>query len=468
MDSYKRIAELKIQTAQDRAHAVIEEVTRVEHKVYASPGSKCILRFVRDVAGRIDGLLEDQRSVVVADLLTPSQLEARLHRIAELLPVLHLLLGFVDGSDVHRAPGQLMPTLRRYVHSIFPSSEIVVSSKPELNYSIQDIAGSLKGLFSAASLDVSCTLLPELLFVVNIPAVESGQILIHGVLAHELGHALYDKKDIATNLLPKIKVNEELVKKLAKTMFENQQKQQDPTPELRLRELITREVAVRINAWIMELSSDAIGIRLFGPALFFAATHLLVSSSHLDKSSKTHPPPRLRIKLMIRMLKQLYSVESWREELQSFSKDWDAVSAGPIAGRTAFDQVAIENINDGVLDQISEASALATAEAPRYTSDQFKKDVAELTPLFLSHIPAGETGPVGRSTPTALVSVINAGWHVYLCDFEPFRKSLHPNDGGTRFAAAAKLHELILKSLEISGIRTSWEEARRDSKRGKN
>jgi hypothetical protein len=66
-----------------------------------------------------------------------------------------------------------------------------------------------------------------------------------------------------------------------------------------------------------------------------------------------------------------------------------------------------------------------------------------------------------------MASIINAGWHVYLCDFEAFRKNLHSNDSDTRFSAAAKLHELVLKALEISEIRTMWEEAKRDSKRGK-
>jgi len=316
--------------------------------------------------------------------------------------------------------------------------------------------------------EASCALLPELLFVVNIPAVESGQILIHGVLAHELGHALYDRRDIARGLLPKIKVNEDLVKNLVRMMFENQQKQGNPTPELRLRKQVTQEITGRVNGWVKELCSDAIGIRLFGPALFFAATHLLISFIHMDKTSETHPPPRLRVRLMIRMLKKLYSVHEWREELQSFSKDWDEVSAGQIPGVNPYDQLALETINDAVLDLISEASDLATSAAQCYTTKQFDHDVAKLAPLFLNHIPPGETGPYSRGTSVELASVINAGWHVYLCDFETFRKSLHPKDGATRFTAATKLHELVLKALEISGTRTSWEEARRDSKRREN
>jgi hypothetical protein len=174
---------------------------------------------------------------------------------------------------------------------------------------------------------------------------------------------------------------------------------------------------------------------------------------------------------MTRMLKQLYSVDKWHPELQEFAKDWDEVSATPVAAKvTAFDQLAIETINDAVLDLISEASASATAGAKCYSSEKFTEDTTELAPLFLHHIPPGETGSLNQNASVDLVSIINAGWHVYLCDFELFRKSLslHSNDAVTRFAAATKLHELVLKALEISGIRTLWEEAQRDSKLRKN
>ncbi len=303
--------------------------------------------------------------------------------------------------------------------------------------------------------------------MLNIPGVESGQILIHGVLAHELGHALYTKKEIAKALLPKIGIKEDLVKGLTKMMFENQQKQGNPTPELRLRKQVTQEITGRVNGWVKELCSDAIGIRLFGPALFFAEAHLLVSFGPLDRSSETHPPPRLRMKLMIRMLKQLYPLDKWHGKLREFLQAWDEVVGDPISGTTLYDQVALETINDVSLDLIADASATATASIECYSSDRFADDITELAPLFLHQIPPGQRG--GRAAkPTELASVINAGWHVYLCDFEAFKVSLHTVDTGTRFATAAKLHELVLKAIEISGIHTAWEEAKRDPKRGKN
>jgi len=464
MDSYGRIARLKVETAQDRARAIIEEVGRLENKGYASPGSRRLLSFVGGTAGKIDTLLEN--ALANAHFLTASQLDTRLHRVVTLIPYLHQLLGFVEGSDVHHAPGQLIPTLRRYTQSIFPASELVVRSKPELNYSIQNIAKPIKELwetFRGTPLEQTGLVLPDFLFVLSIPAVESGQILIHGVLAHELGHALYNKWEIAKDLLPKIRFKEDLVKGLTKAMFENQLKQGEPTPELQLRKQATQEISARISGWVKELCCDAIGIRLFGPALFFAEAHLLTSFRPIDKSSPTHPAPRLRVRLMIRLLKQLYRLEKWRSQLQEFSQAWDEVSAGTVVWTNSYDQIALDAIDDVALDLISDASSTATSSLQRYSCERFTADVAALAPLFLNLIPPGEIG----GKPVSIAAIINSGWHVYLCDFEVFRASLHSGDRDTRFAAAAKLHELVLKALEISEIRTAWEEAKNDFKRGK-
>ena len=472
MDSHRRIAALKIQSAQDRASAIVEEICRVENRVYASPGSKHLLRFVKDAAIKLQGLLEAERKIADTEPLSASELETRLHRTTKLIPYLHMLLGFVEGSDVNRAPGQLIQRLRRYVRSIIPESEIFVSAKAELNYSILDIAKPLRKLFSDSLSDTplqsSCQLLPQLLFVVNIPAVEAGEILIHGLLAHELGHPLYEKHALADKLLPNIKVKDELIKNLVKVLSEARKGQQNPTPELSLRERVTEEVTSRTAGWVVELSCDAIGIRLFGPAMFFAAVHLMIAFKHLDEGSKTHPPSRLRIKLMIRMLKQLYSVDKWHDQLQAFMRDLDEISADAIAARNMFDQLAIESIDDRALDLIADTSSLAVLETQSYGAKQYADDSTDLTRLLINYIPPGERGSYGYAASVELASIINAGWHVFLCDFETFRKGLHVGDREARLAAKTKLHELILKALEISEMKTAWEEARLDSQRRKN
>ena len=469
MDSYQQIGLLKIQSAQDRSHAVAEEVERVKNRLYTSPGCNRVLEFVGKAAEEIHALLDSEKPLAVSGLLDPAEFEVRLQRIIKIIPVLHRLIGFVEGSDVHRSPGQLIQPLRRYAQSIIPSSDIVVSSKPELNYSIQEIAASLRKLFSDSPLKSTCDLLPQLLFVINLPAVESEQILIHSILSHELGHALYDEKQLADTLLPQIRFRDDLVGSLVKSVSENNKKQLEPPEELWFREQATQQVTERITSWIKELSADAIGIRLFGPCLFFAATNLLSSLSHFDHSSRTHPPTRLRLKLMLMMLKQLYDVDQWAAPLQDHVRPWEEVSGGVIQVRAAFDQITIESINtDEVLQLVISTSALAVSDRNCYSSERFTSDVAALPPLMLKLIPPGELGPLGNEVAVDLVSIINAGWYVHLCHFGDFQRHLHAGTTGTHFGTASKLRELVLKGLEISETRTSWKEARLDSQQRKN
>ncbi len=466
MDSFQRVADLKIGSAQDRAHALELEVERVENRIYSSPGSKRLLAFVRRAAGDIKGALESERNVATSGILSASEFEVRISRIIQVLPLLHLLVGFVEGSDIHHAPGQLIQPFRRFVQSVVPSAELIVSSKPELNYSIREIAGPIRQSLADTPLMNSCDNLPEFLFVVNIPSIEFEQILIHGVISHELGHALYDKNRLADVLLPQVKIRQDLVKALAKVVATADQQNFPPMAEVWLRQQVTDQVTLRVTRWLMELSSDAIGIRLFGPALYLAAIHLLNSFKHLDHASASHPPTRLRVKLMTRMLKEIYAVDRWHKELQEFVASWDEVSGSPAAIRLPYDQIALETVDqDDVLQKISDASTAAIPREKQYSAERFAKDVESLPPLVVNLIPPGELGGLGSEVPVDFVSIINAGWYVYMCEFDDFRKRLNPAESADRLASSAKLQHIVLKALEISETRIAWEEARRDSQR---
>ena len=466
-EAYQRIALLKVSGAHDRSQALINEIRRVENRVYPSPASKGILEVVRIAAESIQNQLAREQELLSTDLLSTAEFDVRLQRIIGVLPLLHELLGIVEGSDVHHAPGQLIRPLRRYVQSVIPNSEILVSSKSELNYSIVEIAGPLRETFEAGPLVGVARHLPEFLFVINIPAVEANHILIHGILSHELGHALYAKANLAQELLPNIKVRDDLIQGVLASIT-GEQKAPPPLSELVLRKNITDRVTERITNWVMELSSDLIGIRIFGPAMFFAGVHLLSSFSHLDRASASHPPTRLRVKLMERLLKGLYEVEKWDSTLQQFLKDWDEIAVSPINARSSVDRIALESINADVVIDLLLAKSDALGPIPPYSKEQWAKDISELTPHFLALIPPGEDGSSDKPTPVMLTSIINAGWHVYLCHFDKFRAQLPASDAVDRLKSEKKLHELVLKALEISDTIIAWEEATLAVERGKN
>lgn len=478
MDSSRLLAGLKIEAAQNRAQALIEEVARLKNKTFSSPASKKILDFVEEAAAAINSLLE--KAVADAEILRPAELDVRLHRTVKVIPYLHTLIGFIEGSEIPKSPGQLVQPLRRYVRSVIPNSDIVVSSKTELNYSIREVVSSIRKAFSETSpaLAKGCDKLPNLLFVVNIPAIESEQILIHAILSHELGHALYNKHGLASRLLPAVEIKHDMIKNLVK-VIKTGETEALPMSEIWLRQNITEQVNERVSRWVIELSADAIGIYLFGPALYFASTTLLSSFSHIDRCSPSHPPSRLRIKLMTRMLRKIFSstengsegypVDNWDTKLQELIKAWGAISDEPVAVRAPLDQIATESLDrPEIFDLIEKATFEAVPEDRRYDSAKLKVAVDQLVPLIVRGIPPGELGSLGNEKPAELVSIINAGWHVYLCRLEDFGARLHKSVANSRLATATALHRMILKALEISDTRVSWEEAKRDSECRKN
>lgn len=468
MESFNRVSLRIIGAAEDRLDALREEVARVQNRIYSSPGSQKLLNFIREAATELKKILHDQQLVVQAGLLRPAELDVRLHRYVELVPLFHELLGLVEGSDVHHSPGQLIVPLRRYVKTVIPNAEIIVSSKPELNYSIQEISRTLKQTFAFEQLRAAREQLPEPLFLLNIPAAESGHILIHATLSHELGHALYDQYKLADKLLPHVKVRDDLIKQLVSALSAANKQPVPPLTELLQRQQITSLVTRRITQWLIELSADSIGLELFGPALYFAAVQLLTSLSHIERCSESHPPTKLRVKLMTRIVKMNYPLDTWQGGAKSFFQDWDEISSNPLDLRTPVDQIAAECLNnDATLDLIREEVARIIPTDLKYTSRQFQEDIANLAPLLLELIPAGEVGPLGKSVAVKLPSIINTGWHIYLSQFDEFKAKLHVSEGKDPRLAAKKLHELVLKSLEISETKIAWKEAVDASQRGK-
>src|SRR5437868_5195229 len=156
MDSFRRLISLKLETANDRIEALLTQCGELDQKTYSSPGSKAVVSFVRESALRLREFLNDETTLLDQGLLQPRETEVRIHRRTQLLPLLHQLLGFISGSDINEAPGQLIPPLRRYSQEVIPGAEIVVSSKPELNYAINEISEPLHDALQGTLLAQSC------------------------------------------------------------------------------------------------------------------------------------------------------------------------------------------------------------------------------------------------------------------------------------------------------------------------
>ncbi|MGH9718317.1 MAG: hypothetical protein ACRD4R_16540 [Candidatus Acidiferrales bacterium] len=213
-----QIISLKIEAARHRSEALRREVKRLKDREFGSGGSVSLISFVEMATQALLSYLKNEEEFPDKELLTEEELEDRVHRVSKLIPFLHDLLAFIDGSEIGCAPVPLVSQLRRLAAHVVPKSEVIVTTRPELNYSIMEVASWIRGVFAAEPFEQSCAVLPSFLFVITLPQVEAGDVLLHCILSHELGHGLYQRYGLPAKILPRITINQDLIKKLASSI----------------------------------------------------------------------------------------------------------------------------------------------------------------------------------------------------------------------------------------------------------
>ncbi|MEY9543200.1 hypothetical protein ABIE85_006260 [Bradyrhizobium diazoefficiens] len=294
-------------------------------------------------------------------------------------------------------------------------------------------------------------------------------ILPHfAIVAHEIGHILHDQK---AGKFPFSKSDER--------NFEKRVLQQTSTNEFGEKERIfLHDVTQR---WATELFADAIGIRLLGPAFFFALCAFIENIGQGQIASRTHPPARVRRKIAFKNLdhapkysfkksfKKLTGVEL-TESINSSLLEGDIGSLPSherlirvLSGRFPANEAAILGFLPDLIETIAdkvykEAERIVSETRPSllYTSAQFESDLREHLDNLINAVPPIESGmKIGAKVPTELASILNVGWAALLTKLD----GLAVREEGAEFLSAEKsekLHSLLIKAVELSEARRKW------------
>jgi len=374
----------------------------------------------------------------------------------------------LSGAEINITPAELVPPLRRSLRNILPHAEILLRSGPDLNYSIDEIADDIRQFFSETPLATVTENLPRALYVMSIPSVEANEVLLHAILAHEAGHGIYDERRLADEILPKVEVPAEQIKELARAIASEQhgtgeQKNKTisfPLQEIAVRDLLTQVVTGTISSWVTELTCDVLGVMIFGPAYFFAFTHLFSTLAMLDEASQSHPPPRLRIRLMCSCLRPRFGLKEVDSRIDDLIGKWEVIGGEDVnQGQVAF-KLALNSISPQILALVEHVGAAAIPDSLAYSSSQFVDDVNEILPLLKENVPAAE---VPRNScpdpePPEMAHLLNVGWVLLLARFQEFRENLPTQIGADALASQKQLNKLLLKSFELAEIKRRWTE----------
>jgi hypothetical protein len=452
MDDRTRIISLKVEGALDRCSGLLREVKRLKTRYYPSAGAHVLLEFVEKATAYIQTSLPQEASRDDLRVLQTDELEIRMQRHCGRVPFLHDILGLLQGSDVDNTPAEIIPPLRRLIQSVLPGSEVLIASTNQLNYSITEIAQSIRKVFKGFPLEQLASTLPSHFFVITIPQAESDQVLMHGMLSHEAGHGLYAKHKLSDQLLPGIKIDQEKIDFVVREL-----KQQTQFGEIELRNHVTSAVNLTVTNWARELSSDAFGVHIFGPALLYATIYYMSSFTFLNKASKSHPPARLRIRLMLLALERSFKIEEFDNTTREFLESWSRIAKEPISHQE-FD-LALASFTDDFLGQV--VALTQDLVSHRYSQAQYKSDIQKLGEALVNILPAVEQiNPVtGALEPTSFVSILNAGWYVQLARLDAFEKNrFRQHEVPSKDKVRRELHAIIRKSFELSEILRQWQE----------
>jgi len=227
-------------------------------------------------------------------------------------------LRFIEGASSENVPASLVVPVERIGEAVLPRSKFMVRRQWRYNYSVRELRRrleeDLKGLLPDAEHKALFKDLPERLFAISFPSFERDNALLHVNFAHEIAHPLeraYLEQEDQTRILQELRI--EVDKEVAETD----------------RVLRAREVGAKVGnaarmrqAALMEILSDTISARVFGPSALFALHEVATLSRSMDEiSTDLHPPWRFRLRHVLQILMDLDFVDRNTFKLQGWPKE---------------------------------------------------------------------------------------------------------------------------------------------------
>jgi len=472
-----------IDYARERCHALSKEIENLEQKIYPTASPKTLLLFIKEgneiIRSNLDKIKKDTE---LYETLTSEELEQKVKRFCKFLPYLCNLLEYIEGSEVQNTPAALIRPLKRLVRHYLLNSEIIFRSYSQLNYSFAPLTERLRKVFSGEIFKSLLEGLPEFFAVVSFPKVESNYVLLHCMVGHEIGHGLYQEKNLGEVLIPLVTIDKSALDQIAKVIIETESQGQDVSGKqqlsetelgesLRVKELLTKLINKVIGNWVEELAADAFGICIFGPAYFFAFINFVSAIQLLRSSSYTHPSPSIRMKLMWHLLKsdQKDSADSlsferiFEDKTKDFVQQWVKVASKEGPPLHPIYDIVEKSITPIIICHIC-SKVIEGMNGSEYTIQKYQKNISTLCDLIKNLIPPNEMVDFKqkKTTSSDVVSILNAGWEVYLSFMDEFSKNFEVVYKDNKIECDKKLNELLLKAIELSEIKTRWDEIKND------
>jgi hypothetical protein len=373
----------------------------------------------------------------------------------------------MSGADVSELPYPLVRPLQRWFDNLGLSQDTLFRTELVENYELRKFD---RAIFSgirdpAPSLVDAINKTKWPMLRVTVPGRAMGIIPHFAIVAHEIGHAMMPQIDLNPVRAVVRSETAAIMGRLATLGVSS------PTRPVFLQEVLL--------SWIEEFAADAFAGFLTGPAAFFSLSEFLQLARH-HGICDTHPSNELRRGALFREMAtgspsfgDVFKKHTGIELIAEINSS--LIVAAPAEaeimqdmiddGHTREESAAIAALH-GSMDRIAQATygsvrAFLNQNVSNliYTASTYDADLTNHLPALLAAIPPIENGlEITQRTPCDFASIINVGWVVLLTKLDELRVRTKTVDmlGPEK---VERLHDLLLKAVELSEARREWESA---------
>jgi len=377
------------------------------------------------------------------------------------------LLRELDGADADQIPHQIVKPFQRWVDGLGITNTIFFRADHVANYELARfyLDRSLNNLDDPAPSLTAALLAVKWPFMrLTVPSQALGMLPHFAIVGHELGHALQDKIQLPPGSVDFAPFQAALDARYAAEGM------------TKSRETMFAAQAI-LASWAQEFVSDAVGLLVAGPAFFFALGGFFEIAGGGYGISPSHPPSELRRKLMLARLGSgspshcdvferitgLKIEEDTNSPHVARLPDDDTLFASLKIKHSAEHSavcVAMLHVAEQVAHVLfTEAEAVLNRDSPAmlYGADRLEADLDYHLKPLCELIPPIERRDGDKVEATALAGNLNVGWAALLTKLDEIRAE-GPPGGDPDTPKMEKLHELLLKGVELAEARMTWDE----------
>ncbi len=383
----------------------------------------------------------------------------------------YALLMHVSGEDAGQIPHQIVAPFQGWVQKLQIENTIFFRAEHISNYELAtfDLEQWCDDLNSpSVGLGAATTKINWPVLRVTVPGQAMGMLPHFAVVGHELGHAIQDeiKPDFSNYIDEDAALKDRIDARLAKNghSFGDDQL------------MLTSEI---LKSWVNELKADAVGHLLSGPAFFFALCGFLEIAGQSYGISPSHPPSDLRRKLLLNQLNADSPSFSGVIQKKTGLVITETINSPHIPACPQGDDLFIDLLDEYNVYEAAICTELVTylenisAEiygAARtylealpaeiiYRPTQLELDIDAHLDLLCQLVPPIEYRDEQNAVrPSSLATILNVGWIALLTRLDRIPAPREKAGDDIDAAKMERLHELLLKAVELSEARRLWEE----------